>query len=70
MAAKLTDTHRAIIERNATGRCIHYTWQWSLDGRPVTKQVNTLIARGLIEATYFRNGATTNATDAGRYMIS
>jgi hypothetical protein len=67
---RFTDTHKSIIERGATGHCVRWVWHWVLDGQPVTRQVNFLIKRGLIEATYFRSSASTSATESGREAIA
>lgn len=42
------------------GVCIRYVWQWTVNGEPVTRAVNTLIRRGKAKATYYRNSASLN----------
>jgi hypothetical protein len=67
---KLSETQLSILRRGANGVCIKYEWRWLLDGRPVTRQVNGLIKRGLMDATYFRDGAAVNPTEAGRRVLA
>lgn len=68
--SKITPQQRAIIEHGATGQCVRWVWQWVQNGQPVTRTVNGLLKRGLIEATYYRASASTTATEAGNKAIN
>jgi len=55
----------------ATGVCIHYEWTWLLDSKPVTRQVNGLLKRGLVVASYYSGGtAAINLSEAGRALLA
>lgn len=39
-----------------TAVCVRYVWNWTLDGEPCTRAVNTLIRRKQATAMYFTGG--------------
>ncbi len=71
MARRLTVKQREILERERVdGVCIRYVWVWLVNGVPVTRQVNALMKRGWMHASYYRGGqATASVTDAGRIAL-
>jgi hypothetical protein len=49
------------------GVCIRGVWTFLVQGEPVTRAVNTLKRRGLIDISYYMGGkAGVNLTDKGR----
>lgn len=66
----LTEKQIEVIDRGAEGFCYRGLWKWTMCGDPVTREVNTLKKRGLIDCIYFSGGkAAANATDEGRLAI-
>jgi hypothetical protein len=54
-------------EVRPSGICIRGQWIYLVGGEPVTRAVNTLKRRGLVEGHYMSGGrAAINLTDAGR----
>jgi hypothetical protein len=49
------------------GICIRGVWTYLIRGEPVTRAVNTLLRRKLVDGLYFSGGkAAINLSDAGR----
>jgi hypothetical protein len=71
MARRLTAGQREVLSRERVdGVCIRYVWVWLVNEVPVTRQVNALTKRGLMDASYYRGGqATASVTDAGRIAL-
>ena len=71
MARRLTAGQREVLSREQVkGVCIRYLWCWIADGVPVTREVKALMKRGLMRASYYRDGqANASITDAGRAML-
>lgn len=66
----LTEKQREVLERGAEGHCYRGVWRWNRGHEPVTREVNALMKRGLLDGIYFSGGkAAANATDAGRALI-
>jgi hypothetical protein len=68
---KLTDKQRVVMTKDhIEGVCIRYRWTWLIDGEPVTRQVQTLLERGLMRAAYYSGGkASASVTDLGRVAL-
>ncbi len=67
---KLTEKQREVLERGAGGDCYRGVWRWKMGHEPVTREVNALMKKGLMDGIYFSGGsAGANATDAGRKLI-
>lgn len=68
----LTVKQREILERGGiSGVCSRYVWKWMQDGRPITAQVNALIAKGYLIANYYPgNIAGIGLTDTGRAVLA
>ena len=50
-----------------SGVCVRGDWTYLVDGEPVTRAVNTLKRRGLVDGHYMSGGrAAINLTDKGR----
>lgn len=50
-----------------SGVCIQGVWAYLLDGKPITRAVNTLKRQGLADGHYMSGGrAAINLTEAGR----
>ena len=71
MARRLTAGQREVLSRERVdGICIRYVWLWFVSNESVSRQVNALMKRGLMKATYYSGGrATASITDAGRAML-
>jgi hypothetical protein len=70
---KLSDKQRKVLEQGAAGISIRFVWRWTI-GREgmelATREVNTLIKRGLMKAAYYSGGqASASATDEGRKVL-
>lgn len=66
---KLTDRQKMVLQKRADGFCYRGNWKWTCNGEPVTREVNTLNKRGLIELTFFPDRGATNPTESGRAML-
>ena len=67
----INTVQRDVLERGATGVCIRYEWTWLLGGKPVTRQVNDLLKRGLVVASCYRGGiAAISPSEAGRAILA
>lgn len=63
------ELHEAMKNDGArpSGVCIRGVWTYLLDGQPVTRAVNTLKRRGVVNGHYMSGGrAAINLTAAGR----
>lgn len=70
--AKLGETQKATLAKGAVdGMVIRYRATFWLDGENVSSAVRSLIARKLMEDTYYTgNKVTAHITDAGRTALA
>ena len=71
---KLSDKQREILEQGATGTCTRFVWRWTLGrdrfAQSVTREVNTLLKKGLMKAAYYSGGqASASPTEEGRAAL-
>lgn len=70
---KLSEIHFQILEKGATGHCLHMQWGFILAGAlvSVTRQVKVMERHGLIRIYYHpaTGSAKTKATEAGRESV-
>jgi len=65
------ETLAKIAESGCSGICIRYTWAFQIDGDFVTRQVNQLRKKGMVDMLAFRGGrAAINVTDKGRAALA
>ena len=72
MAIKMTENRRAVLEGRARGTAYNCMWLWTIPpGEAVTRDVNLLKKRGLVDCQYYSGGkAGCNATEAGLAFLA
>jgi hypothetical protein len=59
-ARTVTKSQLAVLRRGwVDGVCIKYEWTWLVDGHPVTRQVNSLLRKGMMELVAYPHGRGT-----------
>lgn len=74
-AVTVTPTEAVVLrlaaESGISGVQIRYVWTWRVGSQIVTRQVNRLRRKGLLDIIAFRGGnGAANLTDAGRAYLS
>jgi hypothetical protein len=68
---KITATHKEILEDGAKGFCYRGIWKWISGGKPVTREVNTLLRAKLLSASYYCGGeANAYITELGKRVLA
>lgn len=60
-----------IYENGCDGVCLRGVWTWKIGHDIVTRQVNVLLKKKLVDGLYFRGGrAAINLTEEGRAALA
>ena len=69
---KLTPKQTELLNRRGVnGTCIRGVWHWTADGEPCGRTLRPLLDKGLMSASYYRDGqASAWITEAGKSALA